>query len=47
MLLCGRPVCGCLLNRISGFVPHQDITVETLRAKEHLQFMVNEQIISE
>jgi ABC-type multidrug transport system ATPase subunit len=42
VLLCGRPVDGSLLTRISGFVPQQDITVETLTAKEHLQFMVSE-----
>jgi ABC-type multidrug transport system ATPase subunit len=45
VLLCGRPVDGPLLTRISGFVPQQDLTVETLTAKEHLQFMVNKQII--
>ncbi|PNF40449.1 hypothetical protein B7P43_G16081, partial [Cryptotermes secundus] len=39
VLLCGRPVDGSLLTRISGFVPQQDITVESLTAKEHLQFM--------
>jgi ABC-type multidrug transport system ATPase subunit len=42
VLLCGHPVDGTLLTRISGFVPQKDITVETLTAKEHLQFMVSE-----
>ncbi|KAJ9582323.1 hypothetical protein L9F63_003328 [Diploptera punctata] len=37
--LCGQPVAGSLLRKISGFVPQQDVAVETLTAREHLQFM--------
>ncbi|KDR23584.1 protein scarlet-like isoform X2 [Zootermopsis nevadensis] len=39
VLLCGHPVDGALLTRISGFVPQKGIIFETLTAKEHLQFM--------
>ncbi|XP_039289944.1 protein scarlet isoform X1 [Nilaparvata lugens] len=41
ILLNGKPLDKDLMMRISGFVPQQDLAVDTLTVKEHIQFMAN------
>lgn len=36
----GVPLEKDLLRKISGFVPQQDLAVESLTVKEHMEFMV-------
>ncbi|XP_011311325.1 protein scarlet [Fopius arisanus] len=39
VLLNGKPVDAHLMSRISGFVPQEDLSVETLTVQEHMEFM--------
>lgn len=40
ILLNGKPVGRQLMSRISGFVPQEDLAVESLTVQEHMEFMV-------
>ena len=40
ILVNGHPVDQQFMCRVSGFVPQQDLAVECLTVREHLEFMV-------
>ena len=40
VLLNGEPVDVEIMLRMSGFVPQQDLAVESLTVQEHMEFMV-------
>lgn len=41
MLLNGEPVDIEIMSRMSGFLPQQDLAVESLTVQEHMEFMVS------
>ena len=40
VFLNGQPADQELMARISGFVPQEDLSVESLTVQEHMEFMV-------
>jgi ABC-type multidrug transport system ATPase subunit len=40
----GVPLERDVLRKISGFVPQQDLAIESLTVKEHMEFMVLKKI---
>lgn len=41
VFLNGQPVDQEIMARISGFVPQEDLSIETLTVQEHMEFMVS------
>lgn len=41
ILVNGKPVDSTLMSYISGFVPQQDLVIDTLTVKEHMEFMAS------
>lgn len=41
VLLNGEPVDIEIMSRMSGFLPQQDLAVESLTVQEHMEFMVS------